>query len=285
MVSSQAGLVWGRAACWLVSLSWKFTSLPQLTGTVLVPYGPALMQERWQIRWGYGLIRADSLSREGCCWSSSWDLCNILQTSFHLQPQQGLCLGEDGTGKVDFRHSSELRRLELGGTQGWGRELSVLGTCWTCIVLLSRCCCSRSSHTVLCLLLKSQLLASPLPSPAAFGVLDFVRTPVPRSQAGRSCFEGPAKATLSHPLPAPCLEHTSLFVLFNASSRSVQPEAPLTAKRSCPLVSFGGGIRTSTLSAVSLQPPSQPLRDLFIFPASRGRWVSCLPMEERLGLC
>lgn len=52
------------------------------------------------------------------------------------------------------------------------------------------------------LLLKSQLLASPLPFPAALGVLDFVLMPVPESQAGRSCFEGLFKATLSCLLPA-----------------------------------------------------------------------------------
>lgn len=34
------------------------------------PNGLALIPERWPIRWGYGLIHADSFSREGCCWST-----------------------------------------------------------------------------------------------------------------------------------------------------------------------------------------------------------------------
>lgn len=122
---------------------------------------------------------------------------------------------------------------------------------------------------MLCLLLKSQLLASALPSPAAFGVLDFVRTPVPRSQAGRSCFEGLAKATLSHPLPARCLEHTSLFVLFNASSRSVQSEAPLSAKRSCPLVSLGGDQDFDALSCITSAPIPAPPWSIY-FPSESG---------------
>lgn len=44
---------------------------------------------------------------------------------------------------------------------------------------------------------------SPLPSLAAFGVLDFVHMPAPSSQAGRSCFERLSKAMLSCLLPAP----------------------------------------------------------------------------------
>lgn len=103
------------------------------------------------------------------------------------------------------------------------------------------------------LLLKFQLLASPLPSLAAFGVLDFVHTPAPGSQAGRSCFERLSKAMLSCLLPALCLEHTLIFLLSNGSSSSMQPEASLAAKCSCPLVS-SGGIRTSMLSAAALQP-------------------------------
>lgn len=103
--------------------------------------------------------------------------------------------------------------------------------------------------------------------------------PLPRNQAGRSRSEGLSKATLSHLLPTWCLEHTLLFVLFNASSMSGQPEVPLAAKCSCPLVCLGG-IRTLMLSTLPLHPPSQP----FMVQGSWGRCVSCLLMEECLGL-
>lgn len=44
--------------------------------------------------------------QQGCCWSHHWDRCGVLQTSFPLRPQQGLCLEDDGTGKVHFRYLS-----------------------------------------------------------------------------------------------------------------------------------------------------------------------------------
>ena len=107
--------------------------------------------------------------------------------------------------------------------------------------------------------------------------------PVPGSRAGRNHFEGLSKAMPSCPLPGRCLEHTLLFVPFNASSRSVQPEAPLAAKRSCTLVSLGGDQDFDALNCITSAPIPAP-HGLFIFPVSWGRWVSCLLMEERLGL-
>lgn len=119
------------------------------------------------------------------------------------------------------------------------------------------------------LLLKFQLLASPLPSLAAFGVLDFVHTPAPGSQAGRSCFERLSKAMLSCLLPALCLEHTLIFLLSNGSSSSVQPEASLAAKCSCPLVSSGGDQDLDALSCSTSAPWGQ-----FIFSQGAGMELS-----------
>lgn len=111
-------------------------------------------------------------------------------------------------------------------------------------------------------LLKFQLLASPLPSLAAFGVLDFVHTPAPSSQAGRSCSERLVQGHAE--LSAPSLERTLIFLLSNGSSSSVQPEAPLAAKCSCPLVSPGGsGPRCSQLQHFS------PLGSVY-FPRELG---------------
>lgn len=149
----------------------------------------------------------------------------------------------------------------------WG--LSVLGTCWARVAFLS-CCSCRSSCTVLHLLLKFQLLASPLPSLAAFGVLDFVHTPAPGSQAGRSCFERLSKAMLSCLLPAPCLEHTLIFLLSNGSSSSVQPGASLAAKCSAPLSFLGeSGPRCSQLQHFS------PLGSVYFFPGSWDGTFTC----------
>lgn len=81
---------------------------------------------------------------------------------------------------------------------------------------------------------------SPLPSLAAFGVLDFVHTPAPSSQAGGSCSERLSKATLSCLLPAPCLEHTLIFLLSNGSSSSVQPQQLQLHSAAAPLSLLGG---------------------------------------------
>lgn len=80
---------------------------------------------------------------------------------------------------------------------------------------------------------------SPLPSLAAFGVLDFVHTPAPSSQAGGSCSERLSKATLSCLLPAPCLEHTLIFLLSNGSSSSVQPQQLQLHSAAAPLSLLG----------------------------------------------
>lgn len=92
---------------------------------------------------------------------------------------------------------------------------------------------------------------SPLPSLEAFGVLDFVHTLVPGSQAGRSCSERVSKATLSCLLPAPCLEHTLVFLLPNGSCSSLQPEHLELQSAAAPCLSCG--IRM--LSAAALSAP------------------------------
>lgn len=126
----------------------------------------------------------------------------------------------------------------------WGRtrqEERVPGTCFVLDLAGHRAggcqCWGHFGHVSPSVLLQLQELLhgaaeiaaphSPLPSLAAFGVLDFVHTPAPSSQAGRSCLERLSKATLSCLLPAPCLEHTLIFLMdsySNGSSGSVQPE-------------------------------------------------------------
>lgn len=168
-------------------------------------------------------------------------------------------------GRWDWKSAFQVPVLAETPGAGEGRMGSVCpaNSC-ACVVRLSRC---RGSSHVLHLQLKFRLLASPLPFLAAFRVLDFVPVPVPRSQVGQSRFQGLSKATPSRLLPAWCPEHISLLVLFNLFPRSVWPKASLAAKCSCALGSLGR-FRTLMLSAVSLQPLSQPCMVW-------GRWVSC----------